>query len=413
MKVKKQNYDITLVNKLLILVLIVGSCLIGTAQETVSLTQAKQKLDQANLSIAYNAILVNQAKQAEKSSFTLDPTTVNLGLGQLNGAYADNSFGLIQNFQFPTVYSKKRNYLEQQTELALTQKQNIKAELDKQLELFFYDYEISEKQKQLLQFCDSIYAQAVTRQENRFKYGDINTVELGIFQQQRFFIYNELKQIEIDQNETQLNLQLLLNQSQAVIPKLPLDPLVMTTFEFELNNHPLLKVKEAEISVAEAKIENEKTRLLPSLTLEYANNSFKGTGSDDNWYNRSNRFHSIRAGVNIPLFTKARNDIQVLGLEHQANEQSYLIQELVMKQRIKQLENQIDQEQLLINYYQTKMLKPSVIFERIADQFEHGELNYIEFVTLVNQNIDQQNKFLQILRDYNSAVILYNYYKVN
>jgi len=59
------------------------------------------------------------------------------------------------------------------------------------------------------------------------------------------------------------------------------------------------------------------------------------------------------------------------------------------------------------------MLQANLIFERIADQFKHGKLNYIEFVTLVNQNIEQQNNFLQILREYNSAIILYNYYNIN
>jgi heavy metal efflux system protein len=410
-KIRKNGNNGT--TKMLLFVLFFGITSSITAQEPVSLDQAKQKLEQVNLNLAYREILIKQAQLAEKSSFSLDATTFNAGFGQINGAYADNSFGVAQTFQFPTVYSKKKKFLQQQTLLATAQKQNLKAELTKQLELLFYGYEVTEKQKTLLLYCDSIYAQAVTRQENRLKLGDINSVELGIFQQQRFSIYNQVKQIEIDQYQTQLSLQILLNQPQPVSPQLPLDELYAKDTETDLKEHPLLKVKEAQLAVGEAKIKNEKSRLLPSLTVEYANNSFKGTGPDDVSYSRDFRFHSVNAGINIPLFTKAKNDVSVLKFEQQANQQEYLIEQQSLEQAINQLQNQIQQQTQLITYYQNNMLAASVIFERIADQFKHGELNYIEFVTLVNQNIDQQNNFLQIVRNYNTAVILYNYYLVN
>jgi len=161
----------------------------------------------------------------------------------------------------------------------------------------------------------SIYAEAVTRQENRLKQGDINAVELGIFQQQRFAIFTQLKQIELEQSQSRLWLQMLVNHPEPLAPSLPLKPLLSVKNALSLGKHPLLQVKQAEIDVVTAKIKNEKSRLLPSLSLEYANNSFKGNGPDERYYNRDTRFHSVQAGINIPLFTKAMNDVQVIKLE--------------------------------------------------------------------------------------------------
>ena len=412
METRSQAKAKTTIHKNLSIFIIGFFTLIGTqtyAQQAISLPEAKNKLEANNLNLSYREALIRQAKQAEKSSFTLATTNITAGLGQLNGAYADNSFGISQSLQFPTVYSKKRKMLEQQTKLVTLEKQTILAELNKELELLYYDYQTTQEQKKLLSFCDSIYAQALTRQENRLKHGDINAIELGIFQQQRFSILNQLKQIEVDQNAAMLRLQTLLNVENLVKPDLPLQNLNLN-IESDASNHPLLQIKQAEIEKTEAQIANEKTRLLPELTLEYANNSFKGTGPDDVYYNRSHRFHSGQIGLAIPILTKVKNDVQVLEIQKETSEIAFQAQKQEVQTTVNQLKKQVEEQQKLIDFYKTKMLQPQTIFERIADQYKHGELNYIEFVTLVNQNIDQQNNFLQITRNYNQAIILYNYY---
>ncbi|MBQ0116711.1 MAG: TolC family protein, partial [Flavobacterium sp.] len=176
-------------------------------------------------------------------------------------------------------------------------------------------------------------------------------------------------------------------------------------------SHSELKVKEAEIELIKANKESVKSKLLPEFTLAYNNASFKGNAPNDLYYDTSHRFSSYQVGVAVPIFQNGiRNSMKTLDMDVKLKEEELEITKLQFENTVLNLQESIQKQREIVNYYQQKMLPSNQVLNHIHAIFYEGDISYIEFVTLVNQNMESQSNFLDVQSNLYQSIVLLNYY---
>jgi len=287
------------------------------------------------------------------------------------------------------------------------------AELKKAVSQSFYTLiHLNEKQK-LLQRSDSIFAEFLKKAELRFKKGESNILEKSTAETQRGSIRIQLLQLMQDKEIAQLQFQLLLNVEQIFEPTSKSIRLVFIkpTDTILINQHPNLKVLEQNKKVATSNTKLEKTKLLPSVTFGYNNNSFIGNGANNLAYDSSNRFHSAQIGLGIPLFggaQKAKINASKIGESISENEFQTLKNAIGNQYKSLLFQHQSNLEKL--TYFEKSALPNAKIIEETANkQFYNGDINYLEWTMLINQSIAIKNNFIETVMTNNQTIIELNY----
>jgi len=162
--------------------------------------------------------------------------------------------------------------------------------------------------------------------------------------------------------------------------------------------------------VALAAIEVEKSKLLPGLTFGYNIMGMKGTGADNKTYNGVLRFQSVQVGLGIPIFASgqkakinaAKANETVIVNEYEVNLKNF---EVAYKTALSQYQKYSE----AIQYFETTALKNADIITTTASkQFVNGDINYLEWVLLVNQAISIQSDYIEAIKNRNTTAIELN-----
>jgi len=287
-------------------------------------------------------------------------------------------------------------------------------QLKKQVTQAFYSLLYLQEKKKLLQKTDSLFAEFLEKSTLRFKAGESNILEKTTAENQRGQIALQLSQIEQDIEIVQLQFQLLLNSETSYI-LIESDNLNNSLIEIDsskLLEHPEIQYWKQQQQIATATTKLEQTKLLPDLTLGYNIMGMRGMGADDKIYNGTPRFQSVQVGLGIPIFNggqKAKinatktneviisNEFQIKLKDFETNFQSALKQYLKFEQAVQ--------------YFESTALKNSDILTTTAKkQFLSGEINYLEWVLLINQSIQIQSDYIEAIKNRNNALAELNFY---
>jgi cobalt-zinc-cadmium resistance protein CzcA len=225
----------------------------------------------------------------------------------------------------------------------------------------------------------------------------------------------QLAQLSADQEIASLQFQLLLNVGGSFVP---LDeskatfnslPSIIDTATF--SKHPLLQSIRQQQAIADASYALEKSKLLPNLSLNYSNTTIRGIGADDKFYDGSTRFGAVQLGVGIPVFRKGqKNMIDATRFSKQIAEQSYDAELQVFKNQYESAYRQYLQHSRSLRYYEGEGLpNAQLIIQTAGKQLMAGQINYLQWVQLVNQSIATQNQYLETQHDNNVSIIQLNY----
>ena len=383
------------------------------SQTKITLETAIETAFKNNSLLKSERLKSDYQKQLIKSSLTIAPIAVSGDYGQINSFYNDTKFGISQTLNFPSVYSNQKKVFKEEWEASILNVSLKESELKKAVTQRFYTLiYLNEKQK-LLQKSDSIYAEFIKKSEIRFKKGESNILEKTTAQTQQGTIKMQLLQLQQEQETVQLQFQLLLNDEQVFVPnskvlKLEFDQIKDSTL---ISKHPNLKLFEQYKKVSQANTKLEKSKLLPSFTIGYNNNSFIGNGADNLVYDKSNRFHSAQIGLGIPLFggwQKAKINASKIAENISDNEFQNLKKATQNKYKLLLFEHQKNGEK--IAYFEKTALPNAKIIEETANkQFFNGDINYLDWTMLFNQSIALKSNYIDTISVYNQTIIELNY----
>lgn len=387
----------------------------ASAQTTISLKAAidtavknNRQLKNERLRSAYQQLLI-------KSGVMVPQATVTADVGQINSVYTDTRFAVNQAFSFPTFYSRQKEYLKQEWKTSVLNVAVRQAELTRQVSQVYSAMIYLDHKQRLLNYTDSLYRAFYSRAVLRLNKGESNILEKSSAEALLAQIETQQGVLKQDAAVYQLQFQLLLNTETPFHPEnVRFDAETLLQPENDpiaLAGHPALKVLEQQKESADAAWKMEKSRLLPELSLGYANSSIRGVGADDRYYNNSYRFNSVMIGVGIPIFsggqqakiTGARLNRQIAADNYDAGMQSMKTDYAIALERYHTIQTNIAA-------YESKYLKNADMISQTANrQLAAGTINYLEWVQVTNQALTIRNEYADAVRNLNESVIQLNY----
>lgn len=383
------------------------------AQTPINLQTAINTALENNRNLKNEKLKSEYSKALIKSANDIPQTGVTFDYGQINSAYNDMKFGVSQNIAFPTVYKKQKNVYTEEWKKSLLNVSLKEYELKKAVSLTFYNILYWKEKEKLLNEMLKLYTDFSDKANLRLKAGESNILEKTTASSQKSAIEIQLKQLQQELAVLKIQFQWLLNTETDFIPEDSKS--FANSLNEKLADHPLLKIWEQQKNISAEQIALEKAKMLPGLQLAYNLNSFKGLGPDDKLYNATPQFHSVQVGVSLPIFSggqKAR--IEAAKVAQSVAESELKNTEFNLQNQLKKAREIYQSNLEIVSKYESSDLKNAdIITETAKRQFIGGEINYLEFVILVNQAVQLKNNYTDAVWKLNQSAIELEYLTLN
>ncbi|UHG94786.1 CusA/CzcA family heavy metal efflux RND transporter [Spirosoma oryzicola] len=397
----------------LLLVLLLGS--VSQAQDQINPIDLNQAMTLALVKNGQvqSARLSEQAgERLQASAVDIAKTVFSADYGKFNSVSNDTRIGVSQAFSFPSVYANQRKQFEANYLAAQAQRKLTEADIRALVRQAYFDYAVLLQRRQLLIYADTLFRLFEAKSQARFEKGAANVLEKTAAESQRQQISNQLTMLNRDMVVVRNEFSQLLQGGQTYTPRVD-SPQIderLILADSSTNSLPILELANQQQRAAQFRYQTEKSRLLPDLIVGYNNQSLIGTqlvNGQELTYTGSTRFGYVSAGVAIPLFFKAQNArVSAAKLDWQrSQQQADYIQRQLETDRRNALE-QVHKYRQSLTYYQSQGLRNADTIISTADQqFQGGEIDYLQWVILVGQAISIRNEYINALSSYNQAVI--------
>lgn len=380
-------------------------------QDTVlhlTLNNALDLAQKQNLSLKNSDLEIQYNQTLQKTAFDPGKTMLNGNFGKINEPTVnDNSIGISQSFSFPAVYIRRTQLRKEQIKSSQLNKTMTQNELLRDVKNAWYQLAYLLQKHRLLQQQDSIFTGFLHAADIRYKTGETNKLEQANAHVQVMQIQSLLKQNEADIRAGQAVLGALLNTDSLI--KIQSDSLLrpMPAWEDIDNrlpeNNPVVQFLKHQIQVQKAQKNAEQSLLLPDITLEANSQTFKGA-------NRQ-RYGMYGIGIAVPLWPRAQ--IQRVKAADIAIEQAQIQEEYQRKNLQSAFTSAIEEYKKIhesMNYYSQNALPlAKLILTNAQAGYKSGEIGYIEYIENLNRASGIQNDYLDLVNQYNQAVIQLEY----
>ena len=394
--------------------LLIACCLLlitnySNAQTSITLQQAIDTALVNNLTVKNEKLRTEYHQKLIKSGATIPATNIGGQYGQINSFYPDLNLGISQTLSFPTVYSRQKDLLTEEWKSSVLNLKIKETELKKLVTEAYFNLLYIKQKRRLLLENDSLYSEFLSKSILRFNKGESNILEKTTAENQQGQIA-----LEQDWETLQLQFQFLLNTSTVFVPDESeiFFQNISSLENTEFNSHPLVQYwkQQQNITVANTKI--EKSKLLPDVTLGYNVMGMKGMGANDVEYNSNLRFHSVQIGLSIPIFNSSqKSKINAAKINEQVAANEYEVNLRNLEINFAQAMKRYQKYQDAVLYFENTALKNAETLKTTANkQFLNGEINYLEWVLLMNQAISIQSDYIEAVRNRNNTVAEINYY---
>ncbi|TAD86273.1 MAG: CusA/CzcA family heavy metal efflux RND transporter [Bacteroidetes bacterium] len=383
------------------------------AQQKISLQHAIDLALQNNGQIKNEQLKAAYLKAKINTAFEVPKAYATGEYGQLNSALADSRFGLLQTTSLPGVYKSRRQLFAEEYNTALVSAVLTQRDVRRAVTQAFYEAVfLAEKQRVLMQ-ADSLYANFYAKASLRLQKGETNLLEKTTAEAQRANIFVQLRQLGQATDAALLDLQWLLNAPQKCYPDsavFKIEPPLLPDSS-NLGQNATVKLLQQQALVAKAQTSVEKAKLLPELSMAYLNNSFVGMGADNKEYNASRRFSSLQVGVGFPIFKKGlKASVAASEMQEAVANSSVQVQMASLKNEYQKLLSLYAANKQIVSYFETTGLANAGIITQTANkQFLNGEINYLDFVVLINQALAIQQKYIDAVKNLNDSIIALNF----
>lgn len=347
------------------------------------------------------------------SAGSMAKTNLSAQLGQYNSEKFDQNFELSQEIPFPTVFKARRTLFEKDVLLAETDYRLFKNMLALQLANAYEDLSFAYAREEKLKRLDSLYAEFERASQVKFQAGDIPKIQVTTAKTKRGEAQLQLRQQQVLIENLKEQINAFTNDSlmhHIDHPALVVDMIDKSLQEELLVSNPELGQIANQIERAEAEIGLEKQQRLPDFTIGYANTSFIGSDVQNGIViderTSRDRFHSANIGVAIPIFnTGAKSRIKSIKLEQEANN-------LRLQQRSRELKSELNnniklfqQQQEQYKFYRSQGLQNAAdILNAGRLGYEVGDMDYIEYLTAIQNAITIEMNYIQSIYENNQTV---------
>jgi len=378
------------------------------AQEKISIEKAIETALLNNIKIKNEKLNSEYLQKMTKTGYDISNTGIIGEYGQFNSIVNDVKIGVSQSIKFPTVYKRQQQLLIEQAKKGQWNEALQRKELTRQVTVVFYEMLYLKEKEKLLLKSDSIYSDFLRISTLRFDKGESNILEKSTAENQSGQIKIQLLELQSDYKIIQSQFKYLLNNDKDFIPvanKFKMD-FIKNLDTNAISNQPSVKLFEQEVNSSKAEVLLEKSKKLPELIGGIYYQTFK---TNTVFQDSSNGVYG-QLGVALPLFNTAINNRKkALEINTQIAENNLNNEKLKLESKNQELVQEYKKHKETIVYYESQALKNvDVVTKAANDKFINGDINYLEWVMLINQGTEIQSKYIEAVKKLNTAVIEIN-----
>ncbi|MEJ1240902.1 CusA/CzcA family heavy metal efflux RND transporter [Chryseolinea sp. T2] len=384
----------------------------NTSLNAVSLDVAISIAIKNNLSVETSRLEKEVAERLSHSGVNPNKATVSADYGQINTIHNDTRFGVSQEFSFPSVYTNQRSTLlseyKASEESQILTEQSVRTEVRRR----YYEYNVLLARRKLLLKADSLFREFADKSNLRLKAGEANVLESTSANTRRAQIAVQLRQLDRDLEIALRQFNLLLQDSVNVTPdgtSIRSDT-ADSESEVSIESLPQSSLLRYKQDAARYRWRTERARMFPDIVVGYNNQSLIGpqvVEGQDRYFNANTRFSYVNAGITLPLFFKSQSArIEASKLEYLRAEKESVQHNRVMEAAITDARTEIEKYRESLLYYEGEGLQSARTIIQTADQkFNAGDIDFLQWVILVEQSIALETEYINTLSSYNTAVI--------
>ncbi len=304
---------------------------------------------------------------------------------------------VVQEFDFPTLYSAKRKVVGQKSKLIDAQYRMARQEVLLEAQGLCLELVFLNKEKLLLENRRTLAEQFFQSCQKRFAINDISRIDLNKANLWRMEVQNDYRKNEMERADRLRRLRDLNNGESIELTDtvFPPDNGLLTSFDdllrLNLANDPQLHQLASESLVAQSQVKVAQSQGLPKWSIGYRMD-----------YIQPERFSGVHLGISIPLWEN-RNKVKL------AKAQAILSETLVGNQKIRQenelrreYENVLALKQILEEYCSS--FKSFDSRDLLRKSLESGHISIFEYLTQLSDINQSEQKMLEFERDYHLAL---------
>ncbi len=411
-KKMKLNPSITTV---LILLLVSFSTQAQTGKDStaVSLDQLKQRAITNNPMLKADSLNISKNRKLQATAFNPSNTSFfyseeevpGNGVNQSNLGSGINSYGIGQNFDFPTTYIQRSQLLKQRTVVSEKSYQLQRNELERQVATAYYKWVNGYQKVQFYNRLDSLYTNFEKAAKLRYETGETTKLEQLNASSNRKQIELRLKESKVRYNSAVLELEQLTASkiSAEVYPsEIKHTPLLIEDGNDLLTEgNAFLSYRNELVNLAEEETDVQQSQWLPDINLQYSLQTIDGTSG----------FYGFQAGISIPLiFNSQKGNVQALKIERMRQEELFKNEKLTLSKRLATATANYEQWLQQVAYYEETGLPMSEeLFDGASLSFRVGGIDYIEYIQSLSEATNIKINWFDALLNYNLSVVEVEY----
>ena len=316
------------------------------------------------------------------------------------------TFGVLQSFEFPSVYVRKSKVLKEKSSLAQTALLLSRAEVIQKMKSMYLQLQFDFAMHDLYATQDSLYAAMAQSAKRKFDAGQIDFIERSFASTKYGEVHTKFLQAAIDVEFSMQQLQLYTGiQDSLIVSPLKqrkedlnsisiIDSNIINTSAFSMYYKKSEMISRRELQV-------EKSKALPGFSFGYLNQGPK----DSDFPLR------LRGGINIPIwFWQYRASIHAAKENLKASEQMTLAQSQNLSSKVGQEKTELIKNREAIIYFDQSGLKEAdEIISASIRMFEAGSSDYVDHLRILSDAYNIRINYIEAVKNYNQSQVNLNY----
>ena len=335
-----------------------------------------------------------------RSAYDLPRLTIDYQYGQIQGPLSDQTFNILQQSAFPSVYGAQRQVLQTTAEAGTIRARAQRRELSRSIRSGYYGLLVTYRLVALLRRQDSLYQRAARAARIRYQVGETNRLEQVSAEARARELQNRLATLRSELLVQRRQLALLLGQPNPAAIDTTANPraalLPADTAALTPTANPTLALYQQQLTLSQQQTRLEKLRRLPDLRAGYFTQTI----------NQERGFSVAQAGIAVPLLGGAqRARIAAARLGEEAAQVQLAYANAQFGTQLSTLRQQLARAQASLFYYENYALPQARLILATAEKSRRaGDIEYVEYVVNTQPAWQIQEAYLEQLRQHNELV---------
>jgi len=354
--------------------------------------------DDAVAAVLKNHPLLKAATFEVQAKKYREKAALNLPNPELNAESPTGEFyaiGVLQSFEFPTVYARQKQVAKAETNLAYAGQRVSENDLRYSVRLLYLEAQVADYKSRQWAERDSLYTAISTAAIRQFAAGEIDFLQKALAENEAGKVHQE--RLAAEQTFVLLRQQLAtltgLADFSTLLPLAP-DTLGWVAAN-DLTANPAIAYEQQAVQVAERQAALAKSRALPNFSLGYLNQGPRSTPID----------YRFRASVGIPIWAgQYRAGRQAAESEAQAAQSRAERQIQAVTLEMQRSQSNLQIALAALQYLEREALPRSQALITAALRLrEAGQTDYVTFLRTLDAAFQVQREYAEQVEVFETA----------